>query len=271
METLVTVSFTLAVIAYSVASTQYFVNLARGADEARTRMAARILMLAAFLHSLHIVAASLFTNTCPVASLRFALSVGGLFAVVLFLLVRVRPRLDPLGSAVAPLALTFLTTAQFIGQSAAPVGVSKGLLASHVAANLLGLGFVLLAGGCAAFYVWVESRLKKKRLAAIGRLPSLDVLDRAGRRMLLWGFPLLTFGVVTGGLFVTQIDTSSLASLLRSILGYVAWALVLGVLVSRAVLGWSPRRSAYGTLLGVGCVCLVLLVYLLRPLLEGSL
>lgn len=271
METLLTACFTLTVIAYSVAATQYYVNLARGVEERRTRLAAMVLTGSAVLHAVHIVTLSFFTNTCPVASLRMAFSVGGLFAVFLFLLLRRNPRLDSLGAAIAPLALTFFVAAQFIEESAAPVELSTGLLTSHVVANLLGLGFVFLAGGCAAYYVWVERRLKAKRLAGVGRLPSLEVLDRAGRKMLLFGFPLLTFGVVSGGVFVAKLDTSSLASLLRSVLGYAAWALVGGVLVSRAALGWSPRRSAYGTLAGVGCLVLLLLVYLLRPLMEGSL
>jgi ABC-type uncharacterized transport system permease subunit len=142
-------------------------------------------------------------------------------------------------------------------------------LALHITVNIVGLAFVLLAGGAASFYVFVEARLRKKRLAAIGRLPSLDLLDRLRHRMLLIGFPLLTVGVVTGGIFVSQLDADSLASMARAVLGYAAWLSVAVVLLLRAILGWEGRRSAYGTLAGVACVSLVLLVYVLRPFFGG--
>ena len=128
---------------------------------------------------------------------------------------------------------------------------------------------VLLAGGTSAFYVYVESRLKQKRLTAVGRLPSLDTLDRVGHRLLLLGFPLLTFGVVTGGVFVTQLDVTSFASIARAVLGYAAWLAVAAVLSFRALIGWNGRRSAFFTLTGALCVSLLLVVYLFRPLLGG--
>jgi ABC-type uncharacterized transport system permease subunit len=163
--------------------------------------------------------------------------------------------------------LTFLVAAQFIGDTVAPVGVSRAMLAFHVTANLVGLGFVLLAGGASVFYVLVDRRLRSKHLGALGRLPSLDVLDSIQHRMLLVGFPLLTVGAVSGGMFFSHIDVTSAISMARAILGYAAWCVVAGVLLLRALWGWDGRRSAYGTLTGVLFVSLVLLVYLLRPLL----
>jgi ABC-type uncharacterized transport system permease subunit len=199
--------------------------------------------------------------------MHFALSLAAWIAVLVFLGLRRGRRLDALGSFVGPLALTFLVAAQFINASTAPVGPSPILLALHISVNVVGLAFLLLAGGAAAFYVFVESKLKSKRLAAVGRLPSLEQLDRICHRLLLIGFPLLTVGVVTGGIFFSQIDGNSLASVLRAILGYAAWFSVAAVLVGRVLLGWDGRKTAFGTLAGVFCVSLVLLVYVLKPLL----
>jgi ABC-type uncharacterized transport system permease subunit len=270
MEVLATISFSLAVIAYSVASTQFFLDLARKRGASSSEAPVRILLFGALLHLVQIVTTSLFSRTCPVESMRFALSLAALVSVVVFLILRRGRRLDALGSFVGPVSLTFLVSAQFIGESVAVEGVSRALLAFHVTANLLGLGFVLLAGGASAFYVFVDARLKAKRLGAMGRLPSLDVLDMMGHRMLLMGFPLLTVGAVSGGLFFSQIDVTSAVSLVRAVLGYAAWLLVAVVLLLRNLWGWDGRRSAYGTLLGVLCVSLVLLMYLFRPLLGGA-
>jgi len=269
METLATVAFSLAVIAYSVASTQYFLELARDSQPG-DRGASRILSLGAILHGVQITTASLFTQTCPVASMRFALSLAALVAVAAFLVVRRGRKIDALGSFVGPLALTFLVAAQFVGDSSSADGLSLVMLSLHIFANLVGLGFVLLAGGTATFYVAVQRRLKSKRLAGLGRLPSLDALDRLGHRLLLIGFPLLTFGAVTGGMFASQLELSSFSSVARAVLGYLAWLLVAVVLLLRNMAGWSGKRSAHGTLAGVACVLLLLLVYLLRPLFGGG-
>jgi len=269
MEALATVSFSLAVIAYSVATTQFFLDLARRRGEAATNLPGNVLTLGALVHAVHILAASLFSNVCPVASMHFALSLAAWVAVVAFLFFRRGRKIDAMGSFVGPLALTFLVAAQFVGSSAAPAELSTAMLTLHITVNIIGLGFVLLAGGFALFYVLVESRLKTKNLALIGQLPSLDQLDRLGHRQLLIGFPLLTVGVVTGAIFFSQIDVNSFPSLVRAILGYAAWVVVALVLVLRAIFGWGGRRTAFGTLIGVACVSLLLLTYVLRPLFGG--
>lgn len=270
METLATIGFSLAVAAYSIASTLYFLALtARGAALAG-RPAPVAIAVGGLFHGLHIVAASLLTRVCPVESIQFALSSTGLVTVAAFLIVGRGRRLDALGALVAPLALSFLVATEFIGPTVLEANISRVLLILHITSSLLGFGVVMLAGAASGFYLFVEGRLKSKRLPAVGRLPSLELLDSVGHRLLLLGFPLLTFTVVTGGMFFAQLERANGASLTRVLLGYATWALVAGVLLVRALWGWRGRKSAYGTLAGVMCLGLILLVYVLRPLLGGA-
>ena len=95
----------------------------------------------------------------------------------------------------APLALTFLIGAQFVAAPRSEAELPRGLLAFHIAANLIGLGVFLVAGGSSALYVLLDRRLRKKKLGlspSSSRLPPLAALDRAAHRLLLIGFPLLT-------------------------------------------------------------------------------
>jgi ABC-type uncharacterized transport system permease subunit len=264
MEALATASFSLGVIAYSAACTLLFLGLDGRRAPRLSEFGAGLLAVAAALHLAHVVLASLLTRICPVESIHFALSLSALVAVVAFLVVRRGRRLDPLGVFVGPLALTLLVAAQFISPSAANPALSRGLLALHVTANLIGFALVLLAGGAALFYVLAERRLKAKRAGALGRMPSLEALDLVAHRLLLLGFPLLTFGLVTGGVFVSQLDGASGASHVRAVLGALTWLQVAFVLLSRALLGWRGRRAAYGTLVGVAAVGLVVAFYVLR-------
>lgn len=266
MDTLGTVAFLAGVVAYSVAATLYFVDLAR-TDSGGTAAvwAGRMLSLGVLLHAVQIVVASFVLHICPVTSLPFALSLGALVLAGAFLLLRRRSSLGVLGVIVAPLALMLLVGSQFVGAGNVSPELPTMLIASHVAANLLGFALFALAGAAGALYLFQERRLKAKRhVLAGGKLPALELLDRTEHRLLLAGFPLLTFGVVTGVVFLRGFEQAGVDNLLRMGLAFVSWSLMAWVLVMRAAAGWRGRRLAYGTLLGLGCVLAVLAGYVVR-------
>src|SRR3954470_8064159 len=145
MEALATIAFYLGVIAYSAASTLFFLDLARQTTPARSAWGPRVLAAGAALYGVHVVVASLVLKRCPVESLHFGLSFSALVAVAAFLLLRRHANLDPMGVLVAPIALTFLVGAQFVGVDLAPEAlISRPLLVLHVTANVLGLGIFLV-------------------------------------------------------------------------------------------------------------------------------
>jgi ABC-type uncharacterized transport system permease subunit len=273
MEQLATIAFFMGVITYSAATTLFFLDLAR---RERFTLAAtwapRLLAIGAVLHGVHVVTASLLSRVCPVESLHFALSLSALIAVLVYLGLRNRAKMYAIGAVIAPVALTFLVGAQFVSLGRGPASqVPRTLLALHVTANLLGVGLFLLAGTAGAFYLVQERRLKEKRMGGwTAKLPPLDALDRTEHRLLLAGFPLLTFGIVTGAVFFSKLEDASSAETIRAALGYATWLLVAMVLVMRAVAGWRGRRSAYGTLAGVACVLVLMLFYAARPGMGGG-
>jgi ABC-type uncharacterized transport system permease subunit len=204
-----------------------------------------------------------------VESLNFALSLAALIATLVFLFLRQRSGLHVMGAFVAPLALALLVGSQFVGSSA-KIHVSRSLLAFHITANVFGLGLFLLAGAASVFYLIQERRLRQKRVHLFGRrLPPLDALDATEHKLLLAGFPLLTFGVVTGAMFVNEIGSITSAASIRAGLGYATWILVAAVLILRAAAGWRGRKAAYGTIAGVVCVLLVILMYAVSPGVVG--
>jgi ABC-type uncharacterized transport system permease subunit len=266
METLGTAAFLAGVVAYSVAATLYFVDLARtDGSTAAAAWAPRMLFLGVVLHAVQIVTASFVLHVCPVMSLPFALSLGALVIAVAFLSLRSKRGLGALGVIVAPLALMLLVGSRFVGTNEVSPELPTALIASHVAANLLGFALFALAGAAGALYLVQERRLKaKRRVLSGGKLPALDLLDLTEHRLLLAGFPLLTFGVVTGVVFLRGFEQAGADNILRMTLAFVSWSLMAWVLVMRAAAGWRGRRLAYGTLLGLGCVLAVLAGYVVR-------
>ena len=275
MVDIATIAFYFGVITYSVAATLFFLDLARKeGSPVRAQWAPRLLALAGTLHAVHVVTASMLSRVCPIDSLHFALSFSALIAVGAYLLLRERLGLHALGAFVSPIALTFLIGAQFVGNTSESVaGVSRTLLMLHIAANVLGVGLFLIAGAAGSVYVVEERRLRqKKKIASLNsRLPPLDSLDRTTHRLLLAGFPLLTFGVVTGAVFAHQIARENSAEFLRTLLGYATWLLLGGVLLLRRTSGFRGRKAAYGTIAGVVCMLLVMLIYAVRANGGGSL
>ena len=82
MDALATVAFYLGVIAYSAASTLFFLDLARqNLPVARLAWGPRVLGAAAVLHAVHVVVASLILKRCPVESLHFGLSFSAIATI----------------------------------------------------------------------------------------------------------------------------------------------------------------------------------------------
>lgn len=251
-----------SLVAYSTAATLFFVELARREYTPEgNKYAALVLGVGAVMHAINISISSFVTNTCPVESLPFALSLAALVTAVSYIVIRRRWRVDAMGVAVVPIVLAFVVGSQFVGAGPDAPGLPRGLLAVHIASNLLGLGLFLLAGAAGAFYIFQERQLKAKRMPV--RLPPLDALDTVEHRLLLAGFPLQTLGAISGAAFLADLQMSQ-AQLLQVILAYGTWALVAGVLLVRAILGWHGRRTAYGTVAGAACVVLVLCIYIVR-------
>ena len=244
------------------------VGLEPGATE--PPMAPRLRAGAAAAHAAYIGLAAFALHVCPVFSASFLLAVSSLLSTTLFLFVRGRLRLWPLGVFLAPLGVAFLLSTFFMLRPEASVGVRSHLgptfVVLHVLSNLGGTALFLLACGVAVLFLVQERRLKQKKLHRGGSaLPPLDALDRAVHRLLLAGFPLLTLGVVSGTFWAPDLLAGGADRVLRAVLGYATWLVAAVVLTLRAVAGWRGRRAAYGTIAGFACAAAVLAIYLVRP------
>lgn len=258
------VAFSTTVLAYAAASALFFAHLARRGGQGRSARAGRwALGAAAVFHGAWIAIASLGQHVCPVGSVHFLGSVAAFFAAILYLVLWKRARLEALGVFVAPVALTFVLGSRFVETPERPItGVYVAL---HVLVNLLGEAFFLLACGAAVLYLLQEKQLKKKRGGGrLGRLPSLEALDRAAHRFLLSGFPLLTIGIVSGTVWAGRLESGTPAEIARAAFGYGTWLLFGTILVLRAFAGWRGRRAAYGTIAGFVLAMTVLVTYLVR-------
>ncbi len=262
--------FALAIASYAVAGGLYAAHSLR-TEHTRfgSAWAPRLLGLGALLHFGHLVVDSTIAHRCPVFSLHAALGLVSVVAVVVYLGLGRGRRLEAVGGFVATAAIVFMVAGETI-TAHQPGRINRWLLALHITANLLGLGVLLVAGGASGFYLWQARRLKEKRTLAIGpKLPPLEALDAVVHRLLWIGLPLLTVGIVSGMVVISQAPVVSAGEALRAFFSYASWLLVVGVLVLRQVGRWRGRRPAYATLGGALCILVVISLYVGRALLGG--
>ena len=255
--------FIATAVLYAVACTLYLYVLARGSGKA-PRLPGTAFVMALGAHLAFLLLESPPAGEFPLADMSQILSISSFGIGIAFLLASYRINVTILGAFVAPLSL-MLFLASGLGSSYAPVssGMQSAMLSLHIGANVLGLVAFALAVVAGLAYVLQERLLRRRQLSGISqRLPSLDVLDTMGLRAVLVGFPLLTFGMVTGTFWLLRSGGSEFY--VSQALGLVAWAIFAGVIVLRVAAGWQGRKAALGTMTGFAFTLLVLAAYALR-------
>ena len=136
-------------------------------------------------------------------------------------------------------ALRFPTQVAESSLGAGSVPHAHVLLASS---GLSLLGLACLAG---ALFLAEHRRLKRHRpLASGSTLPSLEALDRAGSVALALGFPLLSLGVVTGGMWVYRLHGVAWTGAPHEVGSFVAWGVYVVLVALRFGLHQPARRCA---------------------------
>jgi len=193
-----------------------------------------------------------------VAQFREALSLYSWLLVAGFLLVQLKYRLSVLGSIIAPLA-TLMTLAAFAfgtGPEELPPGLKTYWLPVHVTLAFLGNAAFALAFGVSLIYLLQEYHLKhKKMISLMKRLPSLEALDRMNYVFLVWGFPLMTLGILSGSLWAGIQWGDYWAWEPRQISSGIAWLFYGAILHGRITAGLRGKKAALLTMVGF-CVVL---------------
>ena len=109
-----------------------------------------------------------------------------------------------LGAFISPFILLLMIAAagQETGKSLLPENLQGWLTTLHLVFAIIGEALFVLASCAGAMFIIQNGLLKHKKLGKMSRLlPSLSDLDRINHLCLLWGFPLLTIGIIAGAVF----------------------------------------------------------------------
>ena len=210
-------------------------------------------VIAWFLHLGAIVYEGLRVGYFPLTSAGDYLLVLSFVVLTLYLVVDLRWRLTQVGLILPPLAALLAFVALLIParEVRVPPALEKGWFGFHVGISVLGMGALCLAFAMALIYLVQDRALKAKRAPKVmERLPSLAACDRIGHGSVLWGFPLLTVGIVTGQVVLWSKYGTIWMGGAKQIFPLLAWIVLAALLYARLVRGFSGRKSAYLTIAG---------------------
>ncbi|MGD0274701.1 MAG: cytochrome c biogenesis protein CcsA [Syntrophales bacterium] len=243
--------FKLTLAAYLLSTFGYLTSLV-----VRRVLAARVstwIFAAAFLlHTASFGARCIEASHSPVTNLFEALS---FFTWVLaggYLFLQFRTKTRVLGAFISPATLIILIAASagIGGPVALPSVLKSGLVSVHVILAVAGEALFALASFAGAMYLIQDGLIRRKKASELSRLlPSLGDLDRINYLCMLWGFPLLTIGVLVGAVWARTAWGSVWQWDPKQIWTLMAWILYAILLHQRVAIGWKGRKAAMCSLL----------------------
>ena len=167
-----------------------------------------------------------------------------------------------LGAFIAPFILLFLIAAagQESGKNLVPPQWQGWLTTFHLVLAIAGEALFVLASTAGAMFMIQNSLLKHKKPGKMGRLlPSLSDLDRINHFGLLWGFSLLTLGMIGGAIYAAFVWGGLWPVDPKVIWSFAVWIVYGFLLHQRLAIGWKGSRMAT-------MCCMVFVLFLLSAL-----
>lgn len=198
-------------------------------------------------------------------------------AVLFFLAIMIRYRAWYLGlfvngAVVAVLGLTETVIYTSAGQVVP--ALQSYWLTVHVTAMTLATGIFFVAAVMGVVYLFAARHARLvaagRAVAAsgiMGRLPEPEVLDRLAYRTVVFGFPLWTFGLITGAIWAERAWGSYWQWDPVETWAFITWVMYAGFLHARATAGWRGVRAAWIQL--AGFACLIVNVIVIQTVITG--
>jgi len=207
----------------------------------------RILAAGFVFHSLFFIQRYYALGVAPVLTLKAAFSFFAWAIIGAYLVLHLKFRLMVLGSFVSPLAAFLMiisSTLPTVETSIKPI-FRSAWLAVHVGTIFVGNGIFAMTFVAAIMYLIQEYQIKKKKFGTFyARLPSLETLDSVNRYSLMYGFPFLTVGMITGAIYAQCALGSYWRWDPKEVWSLVTWLFYAALLHERLAVGWRGRRAA---------------------------
>ncbi len=207
----------------------------------------RILVAGFACHTLYFAYQYYSMGVAPVLNLKSALSFFAWAIIGSYLILHLKFRLMVLGSFIAPFGAFLMVISTTIpGTEVTIQPMFRSLwLTIHVGTIFVGNGIFAVAFMAAIMYLIQEHQIKKKQFGSFfSRLPSLQTLDTINHYTLIYGFPFLTLGMITGAIYAQYALGSYWRWDPKEVWSLITWLLYATLLHERLTVGWRGRKAA---------------------------
>ena len=243
--------FKLAIAAYLISTLGYAASLL--VRRVLIAKASTWVLFSAFaLHAAFYLAQLILTHALSIKNIYETLSFFAWILCGIYLILQLKTKTRVLGAFISPVAFLLMVgaSAGVEGPVTIPDILRGGLVTLHVTLSIAGEALFALASCAGAMYLIQNRLIKEKSIGSFSRLlPSLKELDNINHICLLWGFPLLTLGVLIGSIWARTVWGSHWQWDPKQIWTLAAWLLYALLLHQRLALGWKGRRVALFSLL----------------------
>lgn len=254
----------ILLLLYAAACVAYAVQFARRTFGA-SRIATVLLVLAAFAHTFVIGMETMRVGHVPFASTTSAISTFVWLLALSYLYIELTTAERAMGVFILPLLVALQAIPAFSPLMDEPRSVilESPWFGVHVSSLLFAYASFALAGVLGITYVLQFKEIKAKDLGFFyERLPSLNVLDEMNVRAVKIGWLFLTVGLITGGIWASQLPSSGDPSASMSMadpkifVAVLCWGVYSFELYAQRAIGWRGRRAAWLSAVGFGIVLL---------------
>lgn len=247
-----TLLFATTLTLYFAATVAYLAFLVKPREA--LGQAARWILTAGFaVHCIYTADRYFEAGHTPITNLHESLSFFGLSVVGIYLAFERKYRIFILGSFVTPLALLIQLASTGFPSAIVPLNpaLKSKWLVVHTTLAFLSYAAFAVAFGAAIMYLIQQRFLKKKRLGALyQKLPSLDVLDEINYRCLTFGFPLLTFAIISGAIWAETAWGTYWSWDPKETWSLITWFVYAALLHGRLTTGWRGKKAAILAIVG---------------------
>jgi cytochrome c-type biogenesis protein CcsB len=251
--------FKFALIAYLASTIGYIASLSMKRVTA-AKVANWTIFVAFIFHTLSLIARWVATGRIPVIGIYETLSLFAWAMTAAYLAFQLKTKTRVLGAFVSPVAflLAIIASVRLGGEVAMPTILQGSMVAIHVILSIAGEALFAVASCAGLMYMIQDGLLKKKKATGFIRfLPSLKDLDNVNHLCLLWGFPLLTLGIIAGSIWARTVWGTHWQWDPKQVWTLIVWLSYAFLLHQRLAIGWRGHRAAL-----LSCVALIILLSL---------
>jgi ABC-type transport system involved in cytochrome c biogenesis permease subunit len=176
-----------------------------------------------------------------------------------YLALQFKTKTRVLGAFISPFIMLFMIVAagEASGKTLLPQNLQNWLTAMHLFCVIMGEALFIIASCAGLMFIIQNGLLKNRKLSKTSRLlPSLNDLDRINHICLLWGFPVLSVGIIAGAVFAEINWKTGWLTDPKIIWTFAGWIIYGFLLHQRLAIGWKGYRMA--VISGVAFILLLL-------------